>query len=216
MRSPSLFVDLFSGLGGASSAFVNDPAWRVLRIDNNPALLEFAPDTVMCDLTDTAATLRIIDDWLTEMVARHGPMKRLVVWASPPCYEFSTAFSAPRPSAHRAGLEFTPSMACVEATKTLIAELMPEAWFVENVRGAVHDFEPYFGRWRQHHGPFYLWGKFPNVALSDLPVHRKSEVGTAYRHAPKWLRQNKRAEVPFEVSERVTEALERQTTLSDW
>ena len=31
-------LDLFSGLGGASEAMVNDPKWEVLRIENNPLL----------------------------------------------------------------------------------------------------------------------------------------------------------------------------------
>jgi hypothetical protein len=214
----NLLIDLFSGLGGASSAFVNDPAWRVLRIDNNPALLEFEAETVMCDITDTVATLRVIDNWLNRMVAEHGPCKRLVVWASPPCYEFSLAFNAPRPIAIREGrgAQFSPSLKCVSAVKILIAELMPEVWIVENVRGAVKYFEPFFGPFRQHHGPFFLWGKFPAIALTDVPVHDKAAVGTAYRHAPKWLRQNKRAEVPFEVSERVKEAIMSQTSLTDW
>lgn len=214
----NLLIDLFSGLGGASSAFVNDPAWRVLRIDNNPDLLQFAPDTVMCDLTDTVEALRIIDEWLTEMVARHGPCRRLVVWASPPCYEFSQAFNAPRSIAQREGrgAQFSPSLKCVSATKIIIAELMPEAWAVENVRGAIPDFRPFFGEFRQRHGPFFLWGKFPLLSLAGLAIKSKQAAGDAHRHGPKWLRQNKRAEVPFEFSERFKDALEAQTTLSDW
>lgn len=209
----NLFIDLFSGLGGASSAFVDDERWRVLRLDNNPKLLEFAPDTVMCDIADTDATLRIIDEWLQGMVAEHGPCRRLVVWASPPCIEFSQAFSAPRPTARREGRHFEPSMACVTATQILIEELMPEVWFVENVAGAVHDFEPIFGHYRQRHGPFFLWGNFPFVDFTDVDVHDKSAIGDQYRHAEKWLRQNKKAEVPLEVSQRVKESLILQATL---
>ena len=31
-------LDLCSGLGGASEAFVKDPYWDVVRIENNPEL----------------------------------------------------------------------------------------------------------------------------------------------------------------------------------
>lgn len=46
------FLDLFSGLGGASEAFLKDASnWNVLRIDNNPLLSE-VPNTVIMDLND--------------------------------------------------------------------------------------------------------------------------------------------------------------------
>jgi len=212
----NLFIDLFSGLAGASSAFVDDSTWRVLRIDNNPALLEFVPETVICDITDTVATLQVIDEWIDAQVREHGPVKRLVVWASPPCDEFSTGFSAPRPTAHRQGRAFSPNMRCVSAVKIIVAELMPEAWFVENVRGAVNDFEPFFGPWVQHHGPFYLWGKFPHVDLSCLKEHQKIKVANAHRHAPKWLRKNKQGQIPLDLSQAVKSALMTQRKLTDW
>ena len=42
-------LDLFSGLGGASEAMVQDDTWSVLRIENNP-LLGGVPFTIIDDV----------------------------------------------------------------------------------------------------------------------------------------------------------------------
>ena len=44
-------LDLFSGLGGASEAFVDCPGWNVLRVENNP-LLSGVPNTVIMDINN--------------------------------------------------------------------------------------------------------------------------------------------------------------------
>ena len=43
-------LDLYSGLGGFSEAFYQDPTWEVIRIDNNPLLAD-VPNTIIADLT---------------------------------------------------------------------------------------------------------------------------------------------------------------------
>ncbi len=214
----NLLIDLFSGLGGASSAFVNDPSWKVLRLDYNEELLQYAPDTVIVDITDTVQVLDIIHAWLNEMSARHGPYRRVVVWASPPCYEFSRAFSAPAPIAEREGRSFSPNMKCVAAVKIILKHLgeTVDYWAVENVRGAIRYFEPFFGDFTLHHGPFFLWGKFPALDLATVAIKDKGEVGTADRHAPNWLRQNKRAEIPYDFSQAFKQAIMTQTNLTLW
>ena len=51
------FLDLFSGLGGASEAFVQDlDNWTVLRIDNN-SLLGGVPFTVIDDIEHVSKTI---------------------------------------------------------------------------------------------------------------------------------------------------------------
>ena len=83
------FLDLFSGLGGASEAFVHDlDNWTVLRIDNNP-LLGGVPYTV-------------IDD-ITQIPVKHydSAWKIDCIWASPPCTDFSGGFNSPKSKAAR-------------------------------------------------------------------------------------------------------------------
>ena len=51
-----IFIDLFCGLGGASSAFVGTD-WRVIRIDNNPDLLEHVKGMWLLDMKDVKNVL---------------------------------------------------------------------------------------------------------------------------------------------------------------
>ena len=81
------FLDLFSGLGGASEAFVNDfDNWSVLRIDNNP-LLGGVPYTIIDDVTKVAKSVRI-----------YHKAKIDCIWASPPCRDFSLGYNALSPA----------------------------------------------------------------------------------------------------------------------
>ena len=102
-------LDLFSGLGGASSAF-RDRGWTVITVDADPAL---KPD-IVADLCGW--------HWAG------GPVDLL--WASPPCTEFSR-WSMPWFK------KVIPDMRCVQAVYRLVAEIRPTHWILENVKGAV-------------------------------------------------------------------------------
>ena len=79
------FLDLFSGLGGASEAFVQDlDNWTVLRIDNNP-LLSGVPNTIIASV-----------DELTPIDASNWVNSIDCIWASPPCRDFSNGYSSPK------------------------------------------------------------------------------------------------------------------------
>jgi len=79
------FLDLFSGLGGASEAFVQDlDHWTVLRIDNNP-LLGGVPFTIIDDIRNIKPNYGVYLDAKIECI-----------WASPPCREFSNGYSSPK------------------------------------------------------------------------------------------------------------------------
>ena len=76
------FIDLFCGLGGASEAFVRDPAWKVIRIDNNEELLEHVRGMWLLDMMD----------WQDVFVCLYAHLPadaEIFVWASPPCTDFS-------------------------------------------------------------------------------------------------------------------------------
>ena len=119
------FLDLFSGLGGASEAFAQDPSnWNVLRIDNNPLLCE-VPSTVIMDIKQ-----------FTPIHPTKAPKPIDVIWASPPCTEFSGGFNSPKSKAARSpeGLDsYEPDMSLLEATMRIIKIVKPKYWVIENV-----------------------------------------------------------------------------------
>ena len=96
-------LDLFSGLGGFSEAFVL-AGDEVKRIENNP-LLNQVPDTEeMCVLE--------LRDILQSQVNQGNFIWPIdVLLASPPCLEFSFGFNAPQSVAARDGRydEYDPS-----------------------------------------------------------------------------------------------------------
>lgn len=202
-----VFIDLFAGLGGASQAFVDDPEWMVFRIDNNDLLLEHVPGLWILDITDFDATKTVIE--------QHLPMEieKMVIWASPPCLEFSNAYSAPRPTAQRNGESFEPSMGCVLAALDLINYFEPHHWIIENVKGAIEYFNEEIGEaYRQRIGQFFLWGNFPLIALKDSNIRglRKPDK----RWSP--IRSNIKAKVPIEYSQAILASIENQSSLTSF
>jgi len=198
-----VMIDLFAGLGGASTAFWNHPDWLVLRIDNNEDLLPYTKGLIMADITDFDAVCAIIDALMPEEV------EQLVIWASPPCLEFSNAFSSPRSKAQRAGLDYSPSMDCLFAALDIIEHYSPEIFWIENVRGATKYFEEEIGTFRQRIGQFFLWGQFPLIALRE--ARHRYLTKPDKRHSP--IRANIRAEIPEEISKAVLASIEFQGKL---
>ena len=197
-------LDLCSGLGGFSQAFVNDPAWGVIRIENNP-ILSGVEHTRLLDV-------RHWMDWLPGLIAENG--KPDIILASPPCLDFSMAYNAPGPKAKREGFDFEPNMEIVEAISEIIDYVKPSYFIVENVKGAIPHFLVYLNRWKQRIGPFYLWGNFPYIQMEENYHHRKSD-GEAWSSDP--LRANKRALIPLDISEAILDAISAQTTLfQEW
>lgn len=195
-------LDLFSGLGGWSEAMMNRNDWIVHRFDNNPAL-EIVPNTTIADLN--------------QMVEGHDWVGFDLITASPPCLDFSNAYSAPRPTARREEREFTPDMTCVVTAVSIIENARTHNpklnWVIENVYGAIPDFAPILGPPRQIVGPFALWGNFPLLHLPRAWSHSKAE-GDTWSTDP--LRANRRAMIPLEVSEALRAAHSAQTTIGQW
>jgi len=198
-------LDLFSGLGGASESMVRDPNWEVMRIENNEMLSGVLHTEIMdvLEFRDTLASM------IEEGYAPEAPD---VVWASPPCVEFSLAYSAPQSIALREGREYNPSMELVDATIDIINMLNPRYWVIENVRGAVKWFESRLGKQRMviNHSIF-LWGKFPSFVPGSIDS-KYAENGSS--RDP--LRPNKRAMIPFTISDSLRCAIEQQRTLDDY
>lgn len=192
------FLDLFSGLGGASEAFIQDnDNWTVLRIDNNP-LLASVPNTVMDDVKSLARRI-------------HGSQHTIdVVWASPPCREFSTAYNAPRSVAARGGIPYEPDMSLLHAAIDIIKTVKPRYWIIENVVGSIRYFAEELGEPRQIIGPYVLWGNFPTFAVDESKLESKKSKD---KHSANPLRSNYKAKVDFEISQALKEAVENQKSI---
>lgn len=200
-----VLIDLFCGLGGASSAFTGTD-WRVIRIDNNPELLDHVKGMWLLDMMDPLNVLDCIRAHLYDV-----DLERLVVWASPPCIQFSTKNPDRNPE------EF--DLTLLKNTMMLIEDLQRlynlTDYFIENVRGAVSTFNDELGDYIQRIGPFFLWGKFIPVAVLDAEVHRHRKPFNK-TNSRTHLRSNIHAQIPYALSESVRESLDRQLSLARW
>lgn len=178
MRMPMrpLMLDLFAGLGGASASF-RKSGWDVVRIE-----LDTTFDAeIHADLTSWSWTGRT----------------PTLVWASPPCTEFS------RESMPWSRTGNKPSMELVNAARRIIAECQPAWWVIENVKGAGRWLTPLFGKPRIF-GPVFLWGEFPKFRARVEPWKEKLSS----------TRRAERAMIPASVSDGLRLAIERDVFFS--
>jgi hypothetical protein len=169
-----LMLDLCSGLGGASAA-MRDRGWRVVRLDIEG---KYGPDVVGDVRSFT---------W--------GGVRPDLVWASPPCIEFSRESRA-WTATHR-----LPDFSLVGGCLRVIRECKPRFWILENVKGAVR----WFGPPQAIVGAFYLWGRFPmlgSVRGSSWKAKRQRPDDAAWRAA-----------IPYRLSWCVARAVELQLEL---
>jgi site-specific DNA-cytosine methylase len=141
-----MMLDLFAGLGGASCA-MRERGWDVVTVDNDPRF----GCTHTADLAIWAYT---------------GPRPDLV-WASPPCTEFS------RESMPWCRTGNAPSVELAKAAQRIISQADPDWWVIENVRGAVKWLTPFMGAPKASYGPFFLWGSFPPFRATVRPFKEK-------------------------------------------
>jgi len=188
-------LDLYSGLGGASEAFI-EAGCHVIRVDNNPDL-----DVRNTVHADASYAFNLVSDEKFDLI-----------WASPPCLEFSRAFSAPAPTALREGRPFSPDLRDVHKAHEIIKWLKPRYWVIENVAGSIRHLEPILGEPSQIIGSFVLWHNLPRIVVARDFKHNKADIDPG-QHDP--LRSNKRAKIPIEISRAVLEAV-RLPTLENW
>ena len=198
-------IDLCSGMGGASEAFIQ-AGDDVVRIDNN-VLLSEVPHTIMM-------TIQEFRDWLIQLRSRgHVFPKVDLIWASPPCLAFSNAYGAPRSKAGRAGAEYSPDLSILKCCVEIIEILKPRYYVIENVAGAIKFFKPNLGAFNQKIGPFFLWGKFPHIIIPGDFKHSKVD-GDVWSDNP--LRANIRGKIPFQMSASLRKAMISQKTIMDY
>lgn len=206
-----VFIDLFSGTGGASQAFDAAPDWTTIKIDHLEELLEHNRGLVLSDIGNVPGTIAIIDTLLESVLNRHGRIDKLVIWASPPCDQFSWARQN-GDNPRRMGQTIDDfDMTLVSASRQIIEHYDPNHWVVENVQGARGIVCATLGCTpRQEIGNVILWGDFPLIGIRDRTQwkHRKLEAKGTRK-----LRPVHRARIPQPISEGLLDAIDRQTTL---
>lgn len=197
-------LDLFSGLGGASEAFFQN-GWDVKRIENNPEL-GLVPETEIMCIYD-------FGKWVSNYYCI-SPAKITLVWASPPCTDFSDAYNSPKSQAIRANQEYFPEEAIklVKEAKRIIDVIQPKYWIIENVKGSIEYLRPILGEPTLIIDSIVLWGRFPKWTMPPGYKHKKDD--SAWSTDP--LRANKRALIPYEISDACREAIENTKTLDYW
>jgi len=206
-------LDLCSGLGGFSEAFLT-AGHDVLRIENNPLLADVPNTRLMCIfefrdwLEDNYKNPKSMGDML--MSARFHKIDLIVF--SPPCYEFSLAFSAPRAIHMREKplIPYQPSTDILECGLDIIEMLSPRYHIIENVRGATKYFKEIVGSPRQINHAYVFWGNFPSFVPNKFPS--KSEKDERWNP----LRANIRGKIPLTISEALLEAVENQKSILDY
>lgn len=197
-------LDLYSGLGGMSEAFVQSPHWNVLRIDNN-MLLKDVPMTVIMDIRNLDPT-----QWTPHL----GMPQIDYVHASPPCTEFSTGYGSPR-SIHQRNSnqadEYLPDMTWLMEALRIIEILQPKHFSIENVKGASKWFTPLLGEPSMIIGSFMFWGTHPTFTVKEQ--HNKKNVDV---HSANPLRANIRGRIPFFVSKAMRKSIDSQTSILDF
>jgi len=204
----NVFIDLFSGLGGAAHAFDEHPDWRTIKIDNNSELLEYNRGLHIFDISRTEEVIRLIESTFPN--GCHLNCDKLVIWASPPCQEFSYA-NAKRKKKQTSD-DF--NMELFDAALDIIEHFQPDAWILENVLGAVPIVEHEYSMMpTQQIGSIILWGKFPQIGIRtrDDWSHRKLDAKGTRSLRPNW-----RAKIPQAVSFGLLESLTQQKTLKEW
>ena len=207
----AIFIDLGSGLGGASEAFMNDPKWEVFRFDNSPHVQD-VPNTVMMDLTDPKAP-QMIYDYVFQNCVMSNPFGRIIIWASPPCEQWSQGYASQLNKAKRKGEVFIPDLRVLNGIMKTIHLFDPEYWYVENVVGGQPFIDPLLGPARLKHRPWIIWGDFPLFDIR-LPHNYKSKNDKASSRDP--LRYWKRSKIPLEISQALKSSLTGQKRLEDF
>ena len=209
-----IVFDLFSGFGGASQAFV-EAGDDVRRFELLQTVVDEIPHTVQADLSKDSRMngFRVNGQW--PMLGEDNSGVVDLVWASPPCREFSRAYNAPQAVAEREGKSYTPTggLSLVQRAKVMIEQLEPKWWVIENVAGSRKWLKPILGEPRQVIGPYCLWGNFPHIILPpDLQFQPKNmKAGGHDRHSVQ-----KRSVIPIEISRGLRRAMRDQHSIKEW
>lgn len=183
-----VWLDLCSGLGGASQPAL-DRGWKVIRVDIDP---RFKPDIV--------ADVRAL------------PLKPFhvdVLWASPPCTEFTKAGQpASWCRGNRAPATAQTIAASIELVKACrrAADFLRARWVIENVRGDRKYLTPILGQVRAMTSGHVFWSDMALMIPPGLNGRKWLVAPTKdYRD-----RAAERAKIPYEIGEAICRSVEQR------
>lgn len=206
-------VDLFSGLGGFSQAFL-DRGHEVIRIDHDERFIE-VPETYIGDI------LELVPDDLWTIRAGYPD----IILASPPCQHFSIAAVSKHWKNGEPTKETLQQIELVKHTIRLIEDVSPKYWILENPRGMLRNVIgkpnktiPMCAYGKEAFKPTDLWGDFPPIdwlmPMKWEKAPRGSSLGVQGYGDPAIA-----AMIPYDFSLAVCLAAEGnspQTTLGDF
>lgn len=114
---PLFMLELFSGSGNMARAF-REQGYKTLTID----------------LHEDADIQEDIREVTVNMILEHLGGYPTVIWASPPCTQFSIASISTHWKHHKPPIEGTELLA---HTLRLIIQLQPKKWYIENPMGMM-------------------------------------------------------------------------------
>jgi len=171
-------IDLCAGLKGASAAML-ERGWKVITLDNNP---DFQPGIV--------ADVR---EW------HYQGEKPDLIWASPPCEEFSREFFIWSRTGH------LPDLSIAQACFRVISETQPEFWILENTRGGAHFLRPLLGKPTKVIYPYYFWGHLPPLPEKRFQFKHKDSFPSSAK--------SERGKIPYGLSQMFALAIESAITM---
>lgn len=152
--------------------------WTVVTVDINPS---FEPN-IVADVRSWCWTGQRPD----------------LIWASPPCDEFSREFMPWSKTGK------PPDLSVIEGCQRIIAEAHPRYWIIENTRGTV----PYLGEPAVVFYPYYLWGFFPPLPDGKHSFRHKELLSSTAKA--------ERARIPYELSVLIATAVEAAIPLFEY
>lgn len=220
-------LDLFSGLGGFSEAFVESDKWEVLRIDNDEQFSDI-PHTHIADLTKLDI----------DFFRKKGFYKPDILLMSPPCECFSLMSvyhywenGRPKKDATR------QAIALVQKTISLKNLLQPKSDVLENPNGMMRrvlgkpNHYTWWGSWYSERDiimlklkklglslppmkPTSLWGLLPDIKWRPRPkkgTYQEAKRGAKSGIQNSQLRPEERSCIPFEFSLALKDAIEENS-----
>jgi len=192
-------IDLFSGSGSATGIWqtAGHEVWRYDIVAQKPG-----PETITLDLSDLNQCETIIH--------HHKNVEKnsiLLIWASPPCPEYSTMNRA-RNELWKQGIG--PDLTLWKNALYIIQELKPEYFVIENVAGAQRIWGPS----RQNFGAYHLWGNFPVFNVPEkIPIKGISRAGAWTPGTTKESRARDCAKIPYAIAYYLYRAITLQKSL---
>lgn len=199
-------VDLFSGLGGFSQAFL-DRGWTVYRYDNDKQFAK-VPCTHIVDVWDLTPEI---------IKGKHETIDILLI--SPPCNCFSPLTIGHYWKAGRPDERAKEAIRLVKRALWLKDQINPRFWILENPAGMLKyvlglpSVLTWWAAWgSDYFKPTHLWGIMPAIDWPRRPrpgEYIACERGGKVGIQDKKLTSAERALIPYDFSKALCESIEQ-------